>query len=257
MAKLSGNFTCKSCLTDKDLSDFYLNKSGKPSLSNCKICASIKSKARYRALSPEAKAKKSAQQATWIKKNPEKRKATINRYHESHKEQESQYYLDNRDYILERESLRRQRPHVIENRRVNSRKYRKNPANKLHNNVSTLIRHHLKKNGGDKNGKSILNCLGYSIEELNIHLESLFEPWMNWDNHGVYDSKSWDDNDSSTWTWQIDHIKPVSEFCFTSMDDDQFKECWKRSNLRPLIAKENILLGSALGRKKTKAFVDT
>lgn len=78
------------------------------------------------------------------------------------------------------------------------------------------------------------------MQELHDHLESLFEPWMNWDNHGIYDVTSWNDDDSSTWTWQIDHIIPQSKLPYTSMDDENFRKCWSLSNLRPLSAKQNV-----------------
>jgi hypothetical protein len=60
--------------------------------------------------------------------------------------------------------------------------------------------------------------------ESILNLEKQFEPWMNWQNHGVY--KNWDDNDQSTWTWQIDHIIPQSDLPYTSMEDENFKKCW-------------------------------
>ena len=62
---------------------------------------------------------------------------------------------------------------------------------------------------------------------------------MNWGNHGKMDFKNWDNNDPNTWTWQLDHIIPHSEFNYTSMDDQAFKDCWALSNLRPLSAKQN------------------
>ena len=67
-------------------------------------------------------------------------------------------------------------------------------------------------------------------------------------NYGKYYPKKWDDNDKSTWVWNIDHIKPHSEFHYESMEDDSFKECWALSNLRPLSAKQNILDGASRTR---------
>lgn len=90
---------------------------------------------------------------------------------------------------------------------------------------------------------SIMDHLPYSIEELKNHLEKQFEPWMSWSNWGVYNSKTWDDNDSSTWTWQIDHIVPQVALPYSSPDDANFRKCWNLSNLRPLSAKRNILDG--------------
>lgn len=92
----------------------------------------------------------------------------------------------------------------------------------------------------NKNGKSISEYLPYTIEELKTHLKNLFEPWMTWDNYGFYIKNDWDDNDQSTWKWQIDHIIPHKIFKYESMDCEEFRNCWALSNLRPLSAKQNI-----------------
>lgn len=106
----------------------------------------------------------------------------------------------------------------------------------------------LKKNNSNKNSISVLKFLPYSIKELKIHLENQFEHWMTWDNWGMYDPSTWDDNDQSTWTWQIDHIIPQSTFKYTSMEDEEFKQCWGLDNLRPLSAKQNIIDGPSFSR---------
>ena len=85
-----------------------------------------------------------------------------------------------------------------------------------------------------------MNVLPYSMEELKIHLESLFEPWMTWQNHGKYEKKNWDDNNQDTWTWQVDHIIPHSKLKYDSVNDKNFSKCWALSNLRPYSAKKNI-----------------
>jgi len=115
-------------------------------------------------------------------------------------------------------------------------------CSKIRKTISNHIRKAIKRNGGKKSN-SILNYLPYTINELLIHLESKFESWMSWDNWGVYNSNSWDDNDPSTWTWQIDHIIPHSKFCYSSMNSVEFTKCWALSNLRPLSAKQNIMDG--------------
>ena len=75
--------------------------------------------------------------------------------------------------------------------------------------------------------------LGYSIKELKEHLESQFEDWMTWDNHGKAVS-------TPKTTWHIDHIKPVNTFNITSYDCEDFKKCWALENLRPLDSYENV-----------------
>jgi hypothetical protein len=98
-----------------------------------------------------------------------------------------------------------------------------------------MIQHH----GGYKRKKSIRNYLPYTIEELKAHLESLWEPWMSWENYGGRP------NDSRQ-TWHIDHIIPHSSFPYTSMDDPLFQECWALSNLRPLEKRANMSKGNRL-----------
>lgn len=118
-----------------------------------------------------------------------------------------------------------------------------NPSRKIRENISRSINYHLKKINSSKMGDSIKKYLDYSVKELKEHLEKQFEPWMNWSNYGNYVASKWDDNDSSTWTWQIDHIIPHSTFNYASMADDNFKKCWSLQNLRPLSSKQNILDG--------------
>jgi hypothetical protein len=72
----------------------------------------------------------------------------------------------------------------------------------------------------------------YTSEELKSHIESLWEPWMNWDNYGkFYKNKI---------TWQIDHIIPKSKLTFASLDDENFQKLWALDNLRPLETIANI-----------------
>ena len=102
-----------------------------------------------------------------------------------------------------------------------------------------------------KNKKeSIFSYLPYSLDELIKNIESKFEYWMSWSNWGKYNSSTWNDEDSSTWVWNIDHIIPHSTFNYKSFEDEDFKKCWSLDNLRPYSAKQNILDGSSKVRHK-------
>ena len=79
----------------------------------------------------------------------------------------------------------------------------------------------LKCNGARK-VQSTLELLGCSVDELNAHLEDLFEEGMTWDNYGE---------------WHIDHIRPCASFDLT--DPDQQKQCFHYTNLQPLWAADN------------------
>lgn len=130
--------------------------------------------------------------------------------------------------------------------RAKERKYEKNrrkndPSFRLRKNISRAINFQLSKIGLVK----LTTCMKYvsfSVNELVAHLEKQFEPWMNWQNQGKYNLKTWADNDSATWTWQIDHVIPQSSFDFA--DKEEIKKCWNLSNLRPYSAKLNVIEGS-------------
>lgn len=113
----------------------------------------------------------------------------------------------------------------------------KNPFAKLRQRISCAVGKSLKKSGSSKNRHSCFDYLPYSIQKLKEHLEKQFEPWMNWDNYG---GKS----NNKDKTWWIDHIKPQSQFQYTSMDDPLFVECWALNNLRPLEKISNIQKGA-------------
>lgn len=71
---------------------------------------------------------------------------------------------------------------------------------------------------------STFQSIGYSLDDLMKHLETLFINGMSWENYG---------------DWHIDHIIPISKFNFESVDCPEFKECWALNNLQPLWAKDN------------------
>lgn len=129
-------------------------------------------------------------------------------------------------------------------------KLKTDPSYKMRGLISGAVKHGLRSRGLTKNGKSIVKYLGYSMTELKEHLEAKFESWMNWNNWGKYNKDLWDDNDASTWTWQIDHIIPHSTFSYKSMTDEAFKKCWSLSNLRPYASKQNLLDGCKRIRHK-------
>lgn len=123
------------------------------------------------------------------------------------------------------------------------------PAFKLRRDMSSWIANILNDRGFCKKTSAFKN-IGYTIDELISHIEKQFEPWMTWENRGRYNSKLWNNNDPSTWTWQLDHIIPHSQFNYKNVDDKEYKICWALNNLRPLSAKQNILDGVNRTRHK-------
>lgn len=147
------------------------------------------------------------------------------------------YYLNNKEKIIEK------------NRKYSQIKRKIDINYKLKLKLSHSIRQAILNNNSKKHG-SIKDYLPYTIQQLKAYLESLFESWMNWNNYGSYKVSTWNDNDSSTWTWQIDHIVPHANFKYASMEDLAFKECWALSNLRPYSSKQNLLDGITRIRHK-------
>ena len=170
-------------------------------------------------------------------------------------EKSRKYYKENKEEILEgnkkwreenKEKLREGNKKYRQENKEKIKKYRSeyykekyhtDPCYKLRSIVSSSIWHYLK-NG--KGGESIAKYLPYTIDQLREHLESQFEDWMTWDNHGLYHP--------TEKRWQIDHIKPQSVLLegVISMDDPKFRECWALENLQPLEAMENAKKGNII-----------
>ena len=98
--------------------------------------------------------------------------------------------------------------------------------NRISCNISRLLRRSLQ---GSKGGCHWETITGFTLKELEEHLEQQFKPGMNWKNYGQ---------------WHIDHIKPISSFNITSIYCEDFKECWSLKNLQPLWAEENFAKGN-------------
>ena len=80
---------------------------------------------------------------------------------------------------------------------------------------------------GKSKSASTMELIGCTIEELRKHIESQFEPWMTWKNHGL---------------WDVDHIMACAKFDLT--DPEQQRACFNWSNLQPLEHIENIRKGA-------------
>lgn len=106
--------------------------------------------------------------------------------------------------------------------------------NDINRKISTCLRSRLNKAlKGNIKSESTMRLIGCTIDELKIHIESQFESWMNWENHGVYSL--------CKKTWQFDHIKPFSLFYLS--DREQQKEACNYKNLQPMLAKNNLIKG--------------
>jgi len=165
------------------------------------------------------------------------------RYQQNNKKSISQskkdYYSANKEKsrIYQQQNRKRLNDYMVIRRK-------NDPLVRLRENVSASVYRLIKSVGYSKSEKSVINFLPYSFQELKEHIEKQFEPWMTWENYGRYDINIWDDNDPTTWTWQIDHIIPQTQLPYVSMKDDNFQKCWALPNLRPYSAKMNIKDGN-------------
>jgi len=149
---------------------------------------------------------------------------------EKHKVYLKTYYQKNRVKILEQSKQYFKANQKIKQEKNNKRyKERRNndPIFKLATNLKRNIRAVLNKNGLIKKSKTI-KILGCSFEEFKVHIESKFEPWMNWDNHGLY-------NGTENYGWDIDHIIPSS----SALTEEDVYQLNHYTNLQPLCSHIN------------------
>lgn len=219
---------CSKCKIEKEYSFFSFRK-GTPD-SWCKSCYLVNTK-RYSKLNKENIALRKKEYAL-------KNKDHIKNY-------QKEYSKKNKEYIVKKQKeyhLNKKDSKVIYDKNYYSlNKYKKSHQNKVWRknkkqtdpifrfkcNISKQFWQVLSKNTG-KNGQKtldILNSLGYTLNVLKLHLQNKFLEGMSWDNYGK---------------WHLDHIKPVCSFNFSSIQDEEFKLCWRLENLQPLWAIDNL-----------------
>jgi hypothetical protein len=233
---------CQKCKEEKQDYEFTSKKCVKQynkeySLKNKEKYKQYKQNPQYKQKSKEYKHKTKNHIKEWSKD-----------YYLLNKEKIKNCYKKNKEKIL----VRNRKWYLLHKNVLNYRfriRYSLEPHIKLRRLISGRINEWFHKMGTNKQGNSITKYLPYTMLELKTHIEKQFEPWMNWNNWGNYLPNKWDDNNQSTWTWQLDHIIPQSKLPYMSMEDTNFKLCWALENLRPLSAKQNIILGARLSRK--------
>ena len=76
------------------------------------------------------------------------------------------------------------------------------------------------------------DLFGCTRTQFRAHIESLWKPWMNWDNYGT-------NTGQYKKTWQFDHIVPYTAFpTYEDLDEHKHAVCWYK-NVQPLCAKKN------------------
>jgi hypothetical protein len=204
---------CNTCQLDLPLDNFSKHNSTKDNLNNtCKKCCSIKN-AEWR---NNNKQKRSEYQKEYRIKN----KQRLKEYNKKHNEDFKLKNGVSRHTLWDRENKARRKEllqHRLKTDPVFALKY------KLRSSLNAIFRY----KGYTKKHKSH-DILGCSYEEFLTHLESKFEPWMNWDNRGLY-------NGEFNYGWDIDHIIPTS---LATTEEELIKLC-HYTNLQPLCSKVN------------------
>lgn len=192
----------------------------------------------------------------------EEKKQKQKEYYENNKEKillrEKQYKKTNRDKILKKKKIQAKKYREENQDRINDyqkeyrkenkdkikeyriknkdknkdkiKEYRKNKRKtdslyKLKTDIRSQIGKVLRKEGFKKLSRTE-QILGCTFEELKHHLESKFEPWMNWDNKGDWNGIPKELNVA----WDIDHIIPLS----SAKTEEDIIKLNHYSNLQPL-----------------------
>lgn len=194
---------CSRCEQEKPFDFFPVNPGGKNGRhSLCLQC----NKAKHRAWYLVNRDTKLAKNAKWKKNNADKRRAA-----------DKKWDAENIDKVRAKA-------------RKHYHKVCKDPHFRINDRMSSLVYHELRHN---KQGRRWSQLVGYSVDDLKQHLESLFCDEMTWARFVKGEI-------------HIDHIIPRSAFKFNSHNDEQFKKCWDLSNLQPLWAKDNYSKGAKI-----------
>jgi hypothetical protein len=182
------------------------------------------------------------------KKWREENKDKIEGYKWKNRESARRYYHENKEKCLEqmkiwKETNREKWKEYVryygtdddkkEIRREKARVYKRkkesiDPLFKLKGRIRTLISHSITKKGYLKTSKT-MDILGVDFETFKEHIKRQWEPWMSWDNYGLYKK------DTFNYGWDIDHIIPISS---TITEEDVYK-LNHYTNLKPLCSKIN------------------
>jgi len=198
---------CTMCGIEKELNDFYKNKSTKDGLTySCKKCDNIRFK-KHR------------------EKNKNKFKEKRRLYYQSNIEKEKivklKYYQKNKKDIIKKQAV------YVKN------KIKTNPEyalkSKTVSRIASIIRDGKLNNFQGSKSERVIELLGCSLKEYSIYMENLFTEGMSWKNHGLYG-------------WHIDHIKPLSSFNLN--DEVELHKAFHYTNTQPLWAIDNLKKGN-------------
>jgi hypothetical protein len=157
--------------------------------------------------------------AEYTKQNKEKVAEYKKIYREQNKEKIREYH---KEYSKENKDRLNESKRAYDKVRIKN-----DPLFKLKKNLRTRIWFALKQNKYKKYSSTI-EIIGCSFEELREYIESKFEPWMSWDNYGLFNSEL-------NYGWDIDHIIPLA----IAKNEEGLLKLNHFNNLQPLCSYTN------------------
>lgn len=223
---------CSKCKVEKELniSNFSIRiKNTDGYNGQCRPCVIERVKQTKAKKAEHYKAKRKA----YKEANKEKLSLQNKEYEQKNKEKISKR---KREFRLANLDASKARRHEYTSRPETKQKAREYRSRRYHTDINfklkALLRlrnfNFIKSSKGIKSGSAVAD-LGCSIPEFKAYIESKFEPWMTWDNHGVYNTKKR--------TWHLDHIIPLCKFDLSIRE--QFLKASHYTNIQPLGALEN------------------
>lgn len=216
---------CKQCLIFKEKNEFF-KRDG-----ICKFCIkeNRRVKAEIRDIDKLPKDYKKCNMCGVVKNRSDFKSHSVFCKDPCQKIHNKQYREQNYESIIEVEKINYEKNKdkiSFRNNEYKKRKRKSDPIYKFMSNFSNYVYINLRNQNFSKNNNSCREWLPSGSPEKYIeHIELQFISEMSWENHGK--------------TWHIDHIIPQSLLKYSSYDDLNFKICWDKENLKPLLKEEN------------------
>lgn len=176
-------------------------------------------------LTPEQKLIKKAKDKIYRDANKTKAKTWRDDNKLKSKEANKKWRDDNKEHKskLDKEYKKKNKEKIQEQNKIYYKERLKNdPLFRLTTYLRSMIGVSFKNKGIKKNSKTSI-ILGCSFDNFRQYIEAQFEPWMTWDNRGLF-------NGTLNYGWDIDHIEPL---CNAKTEADLIR-LNHYTNLRPL-----------------------